>query len=73
MVFFEGVERIGIGGSDDLSFSVYDPNRMVMGKRMEDHLRIAVCYWHSFAWPGSDVFGAGTFDRPWIGASDPMA
>jgi xylose isomerase len=40
---------------------------------MEDHLRIGVCMWHSFAWPGSDVFGAGTFDRPWIGAADPMA
>lgn len=33
---------------------------------MEDHLRIAVCYWHSFNWPGSDIFGAGTFDRPWL-------
>src|SRR5665811_308069 len=33
---------------------------------MEDHLRIAVCYWHSFNWPGSDVFGTGTFDRPWL-------
>jgi xylose isomerase len=40
----------------------------VLGKRMEDHLRIAVCYWHSFNWPGSDVFGAGTFDRPWLEA-----
>jgi xylose isomerase len=40
---------------------------------MEDHLRIAVCYWHSFNWPGSDVFGAGTLDRPWLGAGvDPM-
>ncbi len=48
-----------------LGYQVYDPDRMVAGKRMEDHLRMAVCYWHSFAWPGSDVFGAGTFDRPW--------
>jgi xylose isomerase len=41
---------------------------------MEDHLRIAVCYWHSFGWPGSDVFGSGTFDRPWLDpAMDPMA
>ncbi len=40
---------------------------------MEDHLRIAVCYWHSFNWPGSDVFGAGTFDRPWlVPGVDPM-
>ena len=76
--FFADVkDRIGFGGldsEDDLSFKVYDPDRMVLGKRMEDHLRIAVCYWHSFNWPGSDVFGAGTFDRPWLQATgDPMA
>ena len=58
---------------DGLGYSVYDPNQIVAGKRMEDHLRIAVCYWHSFSWAGNDVFGAGTFDRPWIGAAgDPM-
>jgi xylose isomerase len=40
---------------------------------MEDQMRVAVCYWHSFNWPGSDVFGEGTFDRPWLAASsDPM-
>jgi xylose isomerase len=76
--FFADVkDRIGFGGLDsgtDLSFKVYDPERMVSGKRMEDHLRIAVCYWHSFNWPGSDVFGAGTFDRPWLHATgDPIA
>ncbi|HUP17889.1 MAG TPA: xylose isomerase [Acidimicrobiia bacterium] len=76
--FFADVkDRIGFGGLDsvdDLSFKVYDPNRLVLGTSMADHLRIAVCYWHSFNWPGSDVFGAGTFDRPWLHAtSDPMA
>ena len=61
------------GTGDGLAYRVYDPDRMVGGKRMEDHLRIAVCYWHSFNWPGSDVFGAGTFDRPWLDAAvDPM-
>jgi xylose isomerase len=76
--FFADVTKpIGFGGidsNDDLEFKIYDPDRLVLGKRMEDHLRIAVCYWHSFSWPGSDVFGAGTFDRPWLGASlDPIA
>jgi xylose isomerase len=53
---------------------VYDADREVLGKRMEDHLRIAVCLWHSFNWPGSDVFGVGTFDRPWLDPRlDPMA
>ena len=67
---------IGFGGldSDDaLAFRVYEPDREVLGRRMEDHLRIAVCYWHSFNWPGSDVFGGGTLDRPWLsGQGDPM-
>jgi xylose isomerase len=41
---------------------------------MEDQMRVAVCYWHSINWPGSDVFGQGTFDRPWLEtAGDPMA
>ncbi|TME62042.1 MAG: xylose isomerase, partial [Chloroflexi bacterium] len=56
----------GPGSSDPLSFAVYQPDRVVLGKRMEDQLRIAVCLWHSFNWPGSDVFGVGTFDRPWL-------
>jgi xylose isomerase len=68
----EPVNPAGTSG-DGLSYLVYDPDRMVAGKRMEEHLRIAVCYWHSFNWPGSDVFGAGTFDRPWLdGQGDPM-
>ena len=59
---------------DGLGFSVYDPDRIVAGRTMAEHLRIGVCYWHSFNWPGNDVFGAGTFDRPWLDPSaDPMA
>jgi xylose isomerase len=75
--FFADVTPIRFEGPDtdnELAFRVYDPDRLVLGKRMEDHLRMAVCYWHSFQWPGSDVFGAGTFDRPWLdGAMEPMA
>ena len=56
----------GAESTDPLAFKVYDPDRLVLGKRMEEHLRLAVCYWHSFNWPGSDVFGSGTFDRPWL-------
>ena len=63
----------GLDSTEPLSFKVYQPERLVLGKRMADHLRIAVCLWHSFNWPGSDVFGAGTFDRPWLDPRlDPM-
>src|SRR5687767_6915146 len=68
--FFGAVDgRIPFGGLESLeplSYKVYQPDRIVLGKRMADHLRIAVCLWHSFNWPGSDVFGVGTFDRPWL-------
>ena len=60
--FTEVPGRIPFGGldsTDPLAFKVYQPDRVVLGKRMEDHLRIAVCLWHSFNWPGSDVFGVG--------------
>src|SRR5262245_51915338 len=56
----------GPTSDDPLAYAVYEPDRVVLGKRMEDHLRIGVCLWHSFAWPGNDVFGVGTFDRPWL-------
>jgi xylose isomerase len=76
MTFFADVDQVRFEGpksTNDLAFKVYDPDRMVLGKRMEDHLRIAVCYWHSFNWPGNDVFGQGTFDRPWLEATgDPL-
>jgi xylose isomerase len=75
--FFPDVEPIRYEGPDStnpLAFRCYERDRSVLGKRMEEHLRFAVCYWHSFAWPGDDVFGAGTFERPWQAeGGDPMA
>jgi xylose isomerase len=74
--FTEVPGRIGHAGADTddpLAYAVYDPDRLVLGKRMEDQLRVAVCLWHSFNWPGSDVFGVGTFDRPWLAPGlDPL-
>jgi xylose isomerase len=64
----------GLGSTDPLAFKVYQPDRLVLGKRMVDHLRPGVCFWHSFSWPGVDMFGSGTLDRPWLsGTGDPMA
>jgi xylose isomerase len=64
----------GLDSTNPLSYKVYEPDRLVLGKRMEDHLRPGVCFWHSFAWAGVDMFGIGTLDRPWLtGVDDPMA
>ncbi len=55
-------------GGSEFAFHHYNPDEIVMGKRLEDHLRFAVAYWHSFAWEGGDPFGGRTFDRPWFGS-----
>jgi xylose isomerase len=76
MTYFDGIAPIAFEGTDssnDLAFRHYNPDEVVMGKRMEDHLRFAVCWWHNFAWPGSDPFGGQTFERPWFGDSMDLA
>ena len=68
--FFKGIDPVPFKGpdSDDpMAFRFYEPDRLVLGKRMEDQLRMAIAYWHSFAWPGGDPFGGQTFVRPWFG------
>lgn len=71
---FATVRYEGPDSDNDLAYRWYDKDRVILGKRMEDHLRFAVCMWHTFCWPGSDVFGAGTFTRPWlIGPNDAAA
>ncbi len=64
---FEGPES-----ENPLAYRYYDRHRVVLGKSMEAQLRPAVCYWHTFAWEGSDVFGHPTFDRPWHRSGDPL-
>ncbi|MEL6685450.1 MAG: xylose isomerase [Pseudomonadota bacterium] len=70
--FFKGIPAVTYEGPDsdsDFAFRHYNPNEVVMGKAMKDHLRFAAAYWHSFAWPGGDPFGGQTFERPWFGDS----
>ena len=67
--FFAGIEKIrfeGPDGPNHLAYRYYDADRLVLGKRMEDHLRAAVCYWHNFVGTGGDPFGGPTFERPWF-------
>jgi xylose isomerase len=72
--YFKGIPKIryeGPDSSNEFAFRHYNPDEVVMGRRMEDHLRFAVAYWHSFAYMGTDPFGGVTFERPWAG--DTMA
>jgi xylose isomerase len=58
---------------NEFAFRHYDPKKKVMGKTMADHLRFAMCWWHSTCWPGSDPFGGETLMRPWHHMADEMA
>ncbi|MDR3670891.1 MAG: xylose isomerase [Holophaga sp.] len=74
--FFKGIGTIpfeGVNATSPLAYRYYDRERVVLGKRMEDHLRFAVCYWHSFGWNGNDPFGGDTFQHPWHALDDAMA
>jgi xylose isomerase len=73
--FFKGIAPIKYEGpqSDNpLAFHWYDKDRVVLGKRMEEQLRFAACYWHSFVWDGRDPFGGDSFQRPWHQIADPL-
>ncbi|PTE23752.1 xylose isomerase [Cereibacter changlensis] len=59
----------GEGSTNEFAFRYYNPDEVILGKRMEDHLRFAIAWWHSFAYTGGDPFGGQTYERPWFGDS----
>ena len=68
MSAFPEIDRIDYEGPDSknpLAFRHYNPEELVEGKRMRDHLRFSVAYWHSFRATGTDPFGSATMLRPW--------
>lgn len=77
MTYFPEVENpIPYEGPDSknpLAFRFYDKNRVVAGKTMAEHLKFAVCYWHTMRGTGADTFGGASFQRPWGTESDPIA
>ncbi|MEJ2257070.1 MAG: xylose isomerase [Woeseiaceae bacterium] len=73
--YFPGIGQIQYEGPESdnpLAFKAYDPTRKVAGKTMEEHLRFAACYWHTFCGTGGDPFGPGTQVFPWAEKEDAM-
>ncbi|MBS1599562.1 MAG: xylose isomerase [Bacteroidetes bacterium] len=71
--FFPGIGQVKYEGpqSDNpLAFKWYDENKIIAGKKLKDHVRFAVCYWHTFCNTGNDPFGPGTKDFPWNASPD---
>lgn len=73
--FFNDIPTIQFEGKNTknpLAYRYYNPTQKVLGKTMEEHLRLAVCFWHTFCWSGHDIFGENAFERSWLHLSDPM-
>src|SRR5688572_20128044 len=65
---FPDVSKIQYEGADSknpLAFRHYNPDEVIGGKSMKEHLRFSVTYWHTFRGTGADMFGVGTAIRPW--------
>ncbi len=71
--YYPGIGKIKFEGTkskNPLAFRWYDPEKVVSGKKMKDHLRFAIAYWHTFCGDGSDQFGSPTHIYPWDNAAD---
>ncbi len=67
------IEYEGPQSKNTLSFKYYNPDEVIMGKTMKEHLKFAMSYWHTFTYMGVDPFGGTTMDREWDRTNDDMA
>ena len=75
MPYFPDVPKVKYEGPDSknpLAFRHYNPDEVVEGQPMRDHLRFAVAYWHTFRGTGGDPFGPGCAVRPWEDGTDSL-
>lgn len=73
--FFKNIGKIpyeGKASTNPLAFKYYNPDEVIAGKTMKEHLKFALSWWHTMGGDGTDMFGCGTTDKSW-GESDPMA
>ena len=70
MTYFPEIDNIqyeGVDTKNPFAFRHYNPEEVVAGKTMKEHLRFAIAYWHTMTQDGSDPFGSATNQRPWFG------
>jgi len=68
---FSEIKYEGSLSKNPLSFKEYNKDEVILGKKMEDHLRFAISWWHTLSAFGSDPFGSNTMERAWI-TKDPI-
>ncbi len=57
------VEYLGHDSKEPFSFKYYNPDEVIHGKKMRDHLKFALSYWHTINYSGTDMFGGDTEDK----------
>ncbi|MCU9999425.1 xylose isomerase [[Pasteurella] aerogenes] len=73
--YFDRIAKVqyeGVNSTNPFAFKYYNPQEVILGKTMEEHLRLAVCYWHTFCWEGNDMFGVGSLNRSWQKVSNSL-
>ncbi|MCR6655829.1 MAG: xylose isomerase [Opitutus sp.] len=63
----------GAGSDNPLAFRHYNPDEVIDGRTLSEHMRFSIAYWHAFRGTGSDPFGPGTIVRPWESGKDPVS
>lgn len=72
--FYPTIKKVNYEGNktdNPLAFRFYNPDEMIAGKSMRDHMRFAMSYWHTMVAEGTDMFGVGTLAKKY-GSDDPM-
>ncbi len=72
---FSNIAKVQYEGKDStnpLSFKYYNPEEVINGKTMREHMKFALSWWHTMGGDGTDMFGVGTADKKW-GETDAMA
>ena len=76
MEFFKFTDKIKYEGKDSknpMAFRYYDKDRVILGKKMSEHLPFAMAWWHTLGASGVDMFGAGTADKSFESEKATMA
>lgn len=66
------IPYLGPKSNEPFAFKYYNPDEVIAGKPMREHLKFAMSYWHTICAEGADMFGTGTMDKK-FGQTDPMA
>lgn len=71
--YFPQIGKIPFEGTkskNPMAFHYYDPEKVVMGKKMKDWLKFAMAWWHTLGGASGDQFGGQTRSYEWDKAED---